>query len=144
MTVGARYTHETKKLRSDLVDNNLACAAFTGGSLAQLPCVIPSVTGGTAEIDGKRTENKLSGTVVLSYKPTDRLLTYASYARGYKAGGFNLDRSALAGWLGGIGPVLSRDRHAMLIFEGVKGEEFVFRSQPDGGFRTCGRSSSGW
>ena len=40
-------------------------------------------------------ENKLSGTVVLSYKPTDRLLTYASYSHGYKAGGFNLDRSAL-------------------------------------------------
>ena len=32
---------------------------------------------------------------MLSYKPTDRLLTYASYSRGYKAGGFNLDRSAL-------------------------------------------------
>ena len=29
------------------------------------------------------------------YKPTDRLLIYASYSRGYKAGGFNLDRSAL-------------------------------------------------
>ena len=40
-------------------------------------------------------ESKLSGTAVLSYKPTDRLLTYASYSRGYKAGGFNLDRSAL-------------------------------------------------
>ena len=32
---------------------------------------------------------------MLSYKPTDELLTYASYSRGYKAGGFNLDRSAL-------------------------------------------------
>ena len=47
------------------------------------------------EIRDQRTENKLSGTVVLSYKPTPRLLTYASYSRGYKAGGFNLDRSAL-------------------------------------------------
>src|SRR5205085_1104844 len=32
---------------------------------------------------------------VLSFKPTDQLLTYVSYSRGYKAGGFNLDRSAL-------------------------------------------------
>jgi outer membrane receptor protein involved in Fe transport len=40
-------------------------------------------------------EERLTGTAVLSFKPTDRLLTYASYSRGYKAGGFNLDRSAL-------------------------------------------------
>jgi outer membrane receptor protein involved in Fe transport len=32
---------------------------------------------------------------VLSFKPTEDLLTYASYSRGYKAGGFNLDTSAL-------------------------------------------------
>jgi outer membrane receptor protein involved in Fe transport len=32
---------------------------------------------------------------VLSFKPTESLLLYASYSRGYKAGGFNLDRSAL-------------------------------------------------
>ena len=31
---------------------------------------------------------------MISFKPTDRLLTYASYSRGYKAGGFNLDRAA--------------------------------------------------
>ena len=100
LTVGARYTSETKKLNSELQDTAAnGCNAFTGTSLAQLPCAIPSLgllSGGSAEIDGKRKENKLSGTVVLSYKPTDRLLTYFSYSRGYKAGGFNLDRSALS------------------------------------------------
>ena len=39
----------------------------------------------------------MSGTVVLSCKPTDNVLTYVSYSRGYKAGGFNLDRSAFGG-----------------------------------------------
>ena len=39
---------------------------------------------------------------MLSYKATDDLLLYASYSRGYKAGGFNLDRSALKS------PILSR------------------------------------
>ncbi|WP_233997803.1 hypothetical protein, partial [Erythrobacter sp. HI0077] len=29
-------------------------------------------------------------------KPTPDLLVYGSYSRGYKAGGFNLDRSALS------------------------------------------------
>jgi len=95
LTVGARYTHEKKELNSELLDNNIACSAFTGTSLAQLPCANPSVAGHSAEIDGTHTDNKLSGTVVLSYKPTDRLLTYVSYAHGYKAGGFNMDRSAL-------------------------------------------------
>ena len=95
LTIGLRYTTETKKLDATLTDNLIACRVFTGGSLAQAPCAIPSVPGGFMELDGKHKENKLSGTAVLSFKPTDRLLTYLSYSRGYKAGGFNLDRSAL-------------------------------------------------
>jgi outer membrane receptor protein involved in Fe transport len=95
LTVGARYTHEKKKLSADLTDNNTICTLLSGTSLQTLPCVSPSVPGGALSFDDSRTESKLSGTVVLSYKPTDRLLTYVSYARGYKAGGFNLDRSAL-------------------------------------------------
>jgi outer membrane receptor protein involved in Fe transport len=95
LTLGARYTHEKKSLSADLLDNNVLCTVFSGGALQQLPCVIPSTPGGSFAIDDSRTESKLSGTAVISYKPTDRLLTYASYSRGYKAGGFNLDRSAL-------------------------------------------------
>jgi iron complex outermembrane recepter protein len=113
LTVGARYTHEKKKLDADLSDNNILCTLFSGGALASLqtlPCVSPSVPGVTPTTPGflnirdSRTESKLSGTVVLSYKPTDRLLTYVSYARGYKAGGFNLDRSAL--WRATSAPAL--------------------------------------
>ena len=98
LTVGARYTTERKRLDAELSDNNVLCNFFAGGALAALqtiPCVTPAIPGGTLEIDDKRRESKLSGTVVLSYKPMQQLLTYASYSRGYKAGGFNLDRSAL-------------------------------------------------
>jgi outer membrane receptor protein involved in Fe transport len=98
LTLGARYTHERKTLNASLTDNNLLCTIYSASVLASLqtlPCVSPSVPGGSFALADSRTESKLSGTAVLSYKPTDGLLTYVSYSRGYKSGGFNLDRSAL-------------------------------------------------
>jgi iron complex outermembrane receptor protein len=97
LTLGARYTHERKTLNADLTDNNTLCTFYAAAipALQTLPCVSPSVPGGALALNDALSESKLSGTAVISYKPTDRLLTYASYSRGYKAGGFNLDRSAL-------------------------------------------------
>ena len=95
LTVGARYTHEKKTLNANLTDNNFLCGAFSGTALQTLPCVNPTVGPLGYQIRDSRSENRFSGTMVLSYKPTPQLLTYASYSRGYKAGGFNLDRSAL-------------------------------------------------
>jgi iron complex outermembrane receptor protein len=97
LTLGARYTHEKKTLDAALTDNNVLCTFYAAAipKLQLLPCINPSVPGGSLGLNDSLTENKLSGTAVISYKPTDRLLTYASYSRGYKAGGFNLDRSAL-------------------------------------------------
>ena len=60
--------------------------------LAGLPCVINSVNG---DFSSRKKESEWSGTAVVSYKPTAQLMTYASYSRGYKAGGFNLDRAPL-------------------------------------------------
>ena len=61
--------------------------------LAAPPCAINSITGSFD--GGRKRENRFTGTAVLSYKPMDNLLTYISYSRGYKAGGFNLDRAGL-------------------------------------------------
>jgi outer membrane receptor protein involved in Fe transport len=47
-------------------------------------------------------ENEVSGTAKLSYRFTPDVMTYASYARGYKAGGFNLDRERIVNPL--LGP----------------------------------------
>jgi outer membrane receptor protein involved in Fe transport len=70
-------------------------------------CVLPGLPGGEFNDSDTKTENKLSGTAVLSYKPTPDLLTYLSYSRGYKAGGYNLDRQSLPrSGAGGDGPVL--------------------------------------
>ncbi|WP_116091867.1 TonB-dependent receptor [Sphingomonas crusticola] len=66
---------------------NSVLAPFTG-----LACVVNNANGSFA---ARRHEGEWSGTAVLSYKPAGNMLTYASYARGYKAGGFNLDRAAL-------------------------------------------------
>jgi hypothetical protein len=95
LTLGARYTHEKKTLHGDLSDNLVLCGFFSDfiPSLQQLPCVSPTVGPAGLAINDSRSENKLSGTAVLSWKP--ELLAYASYSRGYKAGGFNLDRAAL-------------------------------------------------
>jgi outer membrane receptor protein involved in Fe transport len=116
LTLGARYTRERKTLDATFSDNNDICRALTAlngtlnplaglQALQQLPCVIPSVPGGSLSLqNGKRTESKLSGTAVLSWKPSSDILTYLSYSRGYKAGGFNLDRSAFSRTLVGTAP----------------------------------------
>ena len=97
LTVGARYTNEKKTLDVDLVGNNTLCAAIASSpafaSLATAPCAINPLT---LSDSASKKEDEWTGTVVLSWKPIEELMTYASYSLGYKAGGFNLDRSALS------------------------------------------------
>ena len=110
LTLGARYTNERKTLDATFTDNNAYCRTLTSFGalpvgdprrallgLATLPCVIPSTPTGSLTQNGRvKAEERLTGTAVLSFKPVDDLLIYASFSRGYKAGGFNLDRSGLA------------------------------------------------
>jgi iron complex outermembrane recepter protein len=100
LTLGARYTNERKTLDATLTDNNTFCRAIAATPLAafaQLPCVVPSTPTGTLTQNGRvKAEDQFTGTAVLSLKPTDGLLMYGSYSRGYKSGGFNLDRAGLA------------------------------------------------
>ncbi|MDO9432200.1 MAG: TonB-dependent receptor [Phenylobacterium sp.] len=103
LTGGARYTWEKKDL--DTVWNNtdggigcltalsrvptlgapgaLICGTFQNPAFSQL-----------GSNDQRLREEKLTGTVKIDYRFTPQILAYASYARGYKAGGFNLDRIA--------------------------------------------------
>ena len=112
LTLGLRYTNENKDFSASFNNDNTICPtnrALLGGFLG-VPSLAPLAGGlialscqgnSTSELDGvsisdDRSEDEFTGTAIISFKPTDRLLTYASYSRGYKAGGFNLDRSALS------------------------------------------------
>jgi outer membrane receptor protein involved in Fe transport len=111
LTGGLRYTNERKKFSATFGNDNGACPAQQAALLPFLSNAgLAAIAGGligltcqgnsTTELNGvsindQRKESELTGTGVLSFKPNDDLLLYASYSRGYKAGGFNLDRSAL-------------------------------------------------
>jgi outer membrane receptor protein involved in Fe transport len=120
LTLGLRYTSDKKKFDATFGNDNTVCTAVQGlvtddlvnpqttataralaGSLIGLSCQGNS----TAELNGvsindERSEDEFTGTAILSWKATDDLLVYGSFARGYKAGGFNLDRSALKSPIG--------------------------------------------
>lgn len=120
LTLGLRYTSDKKDFSATFGNDNNVCTTVQGlvgddrttttagtllqngtanalaGALIGLACQGNS----TAELNGvsiasKRSEDAFTGTAILSYKVNDDLMVYGSYSRGYKAGGFNLDRSAL-------------------------------------------------
>ncbi|MBD3733993.1 MAG: TonB-dependent receptor [Sphingopyxis sp.] len=113
LTLGLRYTNDRKKLAASFTNDNTACPTMQGllvpnlqstnataRGLSQLMLALGCVFNTSSEINGvsinnSRKEDRFTGTAILSYKPIDDLMLYASFSRGYKAGGFNLDRTAL-------------------------------------------------
>jgi outer membrane receptor protein involved in Fe transport len=109
LTAGLRYTREEKILDTSYFNGDSpACAA----ALDRIP-TIAAIVGATnletvlgtlclpwadASFDGlvtkqKRREREWSGEIKASYRFGKGLMVYGGYARGYKAGGFNLDRA---------------------------------------------------
>jgi iron complex outermembrane receptor protein len=108
VTGGLRFTDDSKSLNqtSTNIGGGAGCAA-ANEAFALLP---PGVAGALAAIDNtlclpflspgynnftnhqSQSENELSGTAKIVYRFDPHILAYASYSRGYKAGGFNLDR----------------------------------------------------
>ncbi|MFN3516210.1 MAG: TonB-dependent receptor [Novosphingobium sp.] len=113
LTLGLRYTNDKKDFSATFGNNNTVCTTVQGlllddlaspnataRALAGAAIALSCQGNSTAELNGvsinsKRSEDEWTGTAILSYKATDDLMLYGSYSRGYKAGGFNLDRSAL-------------------------------------------------
>jgi iron complex outermembrane receptor protein len=110
LTVGLRGTEEKKTATASYnsVGGGPGCSAllkspglFTpplAGTNAQAFLLgYGCYTGLDPEFNGKgfdqsNTENNLSGTVKLSYRFNEEVMTYVSGANGYKAGGYNLSR----------------------------------------------------
>jgi iron complex outermembrane recepter protein len=120
LTLGLRYTAETKKMTGVYTnsDNGAACLAAQqryGGALvnpASNPLWAgliaagraPTVLGGICafwsnpafnnrQVADEQEEKEWSGTFKGAYRWNNNIMTYASYARGYKGGGYNLDRA---------------------------------------------------
>ena len=110
LTLGVRYNHETKDIETDLNSVVPACsfflspasAAYRAGLQAAnlygpaflLTCnpTVNSEFNGVRS--GDRSESEFTGTAKLSFKVNDDVLVYGGYDRGYKSGGYNLDRGS--------------------------------------------------
>jgi len=101
VTGGIRYTWENKGVDAFYgnTDGGKGCATLAAkplpAALINAVCQTyqnPNFTNLTASQD--LSEGALTGTSKAAYRFSPELMTYVSYARGYKAGGFNLDRLA--------------------------------------------------
>lgn len=72
LTGGIRYTNEKKDASVDQFGSPAGLADFTG-------------------FTDSLNDDSVTATASLQYQATDNLLVYASYDRGYKSGGFNVD-----------------------------------------------------
>ena len=127
VTGGFRYTHEKKDLTSNYNDTD--GGAGCGQILSSTSPVLPTLTAnqdaflygyGCSVIfnpffnklaDSQSiSEDNLSGTIKLAYRFNEQVMTYISFADGYKAGGFNLARVTnpfASTFLGTLQPVLN-------------------------------------
>ncbi|MFT3729030.1 MAG: TonB-dependent receptor [Terricaulis sp.] len=120
LTVGVRYNHEKKDVFGNLNATGTECASLrqmetatsgiigatgivtfldtvNGGALSplmNLACNPAVNTISNGVWNGDAAENEWTGTASLAYHLDSNMMVYAAYSRGYKAGGFNVDRSA--------------------------------------------------
>jgi outer membrane receptor protein involved in Fe transport len=121
VSVGLRYSVDDKVLASDFKTTGASCArgraafptlsgalgAASAGAIVTGLC-LPWENEALDAYSGvqRRRDEKWSGTVKTSYRWND-VMAYASYARGFKAGGFNFDRPNTSLAFGPAGAVLS-------------------------------------
>jgi len=125
VTLGLRYTQEQKKLSTHYsnANNGAACAAaqqflgpiFAGVGAANIGTFLGTVCAAGADpvynnltnYQDSIDESEWTGTSKIAYRFNDDVMSYLSYARGYKAGGYNLDRARRAPGFPATGPLAS-------------------------------------
>lgn len=139
LTLGLRYNYERKSLDTDLNASAPTCDFFANPNSAlfrqALGPLFPVAflygcnpvinTEFNGNFDDDRTDSEFTGTVRLAYKFNDDILLYGGYDRGYKSGGYNLDRatfdSVLLGGDGAQGSDLEFDNETADSYEiGIK------------------------
>lgn len=94
LTVGARWTHDSidyTHRRAPGVNRTTGLPA-TGAGISGAPAggTIASGGNGTVLSTGSSSNSNFSGKAVLTVKPTEDLMLYGSYTRGYKGPAFNV------------------------------------------------------
>ncbi|MEQ8434987.1 MAG: TonB-dependent receptor [Oceanicaulis sp.] len=142
ITAGLRYTNETKDVFATFDTNSpLGCrifetyggfnpaGTFAGtalGGLVPSACLPYARTGLDANgYDRERSDEELSGTLRATYDISDDVMVFAGYSRGFKAGGFNLDRQLN----GPIGPNGYTNADSSFAPEIIDSYEIGFKSE---------------
>lgn len=144
VTVGLRYTVDQKDLTSVFTTSGGSCARGRAGfpalagavGAAQAATIVggmclPWENEGFDALSGKQsnTEREWSGTAKTSYRWTPDVMTYLSYARGYKAGGFNFDRPNTGFAVGATGFTVSYRNTTAFLPETVDAFELGLKTQ---------------
>ncbi len=108
LNAGIRFTEDEKSLDTSSHNTNggAACAAVAAvapysalvADLIEPVTCLPVASPGFNNFTDHQSESEgaVSATAKLDYRFNRNILTYLSYSRGYKAGGFNLDRTQCA------------------------------------------------
>ncbi|MEZ6022804.1 MAG: TonB-dependent receptor [Hyphomonadaceae bacterium] len=123
LTVGLRWSQEEKDLTANLTSTGASCTSLQAMENATAAAFAPATGGGgvvtflqqigfttpmnlacnpavnsiaNGPHSGNSDEEEFSGTISLSHRLSDDVMLYGGYSRGYKAGGFNVDRSGFS------------------------------------------------
>jgi outer membrane receptor protein involved in Fe transport len=140
-----RYTREDKSL--DSAYQNVGAAANSCQTLRNNLAAISSLLGaGVASFynlgcnssadpvfnafnsSQSINEDNVSGTAKVAYRFSPQLMSYVSYARGYKASGFNLDRELIQSTLGARDPNTQADPNTSFPSETVTSYELGLKT----------------